>query len=147
MTRVRDVELAAVYAPDHMGAAAWTGLHTRDGWYSFARTSHDTALSDCDHPEAALMHTDPFVVGGAERATCKDSSGIIASPLVRRGLRQPTHGLHGRPGGTAQHRPPRWVSVPESTSGTLPLAIGRFIPVGKSHHPEGRITSSEDRVI
>ena len=65
-----DVELSAAYAPDYMGAAAWNGLHTRDGWYSFALTCHDTALSHCVHPEAALMHTDPFVVGGAERATC-----------------------------------------------------------------------------
>ena len=61
------------------------------------RTCHDTALSHCVHPEAALTHTDPFVVGGAERATCKDiRSEIIAAALVRRGLRQPTHGLHGR---------------------------------------------------
>ena len=33
-----DAELSAAYAPDYMGAAAWNGLHTRDGWYSFART-------------------------------------------------------------------------------------------------------------
>ena len=37
-------------------------------------------------------------------------SGIISSALVRRGLRQPTHGLHGRPCETAQHRRPRWVA-------------------------------------
>ena len=80
-------------------------------WNSFARMCHDTALSHCVHPEAALTHTDPFVVGGAERATCKDvSSGISAAALVRRGLRQPTHGLHGRPRETAQHLRPRWVA-------------------------------------
>ena len=105
------VKLSAAYAPDYMGAAAWNGLHSRDGWYSFARTCHDTALSHCVSPEAALTHTDPFVVGGAKRATCKDiGSGISASPLVRRGLRQPAHGLHGRPRETAQHRRPRWVA-------------------------------------
>ena len=30
--------------------------------------------------------------------------------LVRRGLRQPTHGLHGRPRETAPHRRPRWLA-------------------------------------
>ena len=105
------VELSAAYVPDYIGAAAWNGLHTRDGCYSFARTCHDTALSHCAHPEAALMHTDPFVVGGAERATCKDiRRGIRASALVRMGLRQLTHGLHGRLRETAQHRLPRWVA-------------------------------------
>ena len=50
------------------------------------------------------MHIDPLVVGGAERATCKDiRSGISAAALVRRGLGQPTHGLHDRPRETAQH--------------------------------------------
>ena len=106
-----DVALSAAYAPDYMGAAAWNGLHTRDGWYSFARTCHDTALSHCVCPEAALTPTDPFVVGGAKRATCKDiRSGISAAALVRRGLRQPTQWLHGRPRETAQHRRPRWVA-------------------------------------
>ena len=106
-----DVELAAAYAPHYRGTAAWNGLHARDGWYSFARTCHDTALSHCVHPEVALTHTDPFVVEGAERATGKDiRSGISASALVRRGLRQPTHGRHGRPRETAQHRRPRWVA-------------------------------------
>ena len=66
-----DVELSSAYATDYMGAAAWNGLLTRDGWYRFTRTCHDTALSHCICPEAALTHTDPFVVGGAERATCK----------------------------------------------------------------------------
>ena len=58
-----DVKFSAAHAPDYMGAAAWNGLHTRDGWYSFARTCHDTALSHCVHPGAALMHTVPVVVG------------------------------------------------------------------------------------
>ena len=49
-----DVESCTAYAPDYMGAAAWNGLHTRDGWYSFARTCHDTALLYCFHPKAAL---------------------------------------------------------------------------------------------
>ena len=94
-----------------MGAAVWNGLHTRDGWFSFARTCHNTALSHRVCPEAALTHTDPFVVGGAKRATCKEiRSGISAAALVRRGLRQPPHGLHGRPRETSQHRRPRWVA-------------------------------------
>ena len=122
-----DVELTTAYAPDCMGAAAWNGLHTRCGWYSFARTCHDPALSYCVHPEAALTHTYPVVVRASERATCNDiRSGIGASALVRSGRRQPTHGLHGRPRETAQHRRPRWqTSVtpqPGTTSGTLPLA-------------------------
>ena len=94
-----------------MGAAAWNGLHTWDGWYSFTRTCHDTALSHCVCPQAALTHTDPRAVGGAERATCKDiRSGISVAALVRSGLRQRMHGLHGRPRETAQHRRPRWVA-------------------------------------
>ena len=50
-------------------------------------------------------------MGGAKRATCKDiRTGISAAALVRRGLRQPTHGLHGRPCEAAQHCRPRWVA-------------------------------------
>ena len=91
-----DVELSAAYATVYMGDAAWNGLLTLDGWYSFARTCHDTALSHCVCPETALTHTNPFVVGGAKRARCKNiRSGTSAADLVRRGLRQPTHGLHG----------------------------------------------------
>ena len=67
-----DAELCGAYAPDYMGAAVRSGLHIRDGWYSFARTCHDTALSHRVCPEAALTHTDTFVVGGAKRATCKE---------------------------------------------------------------------------
>ena len=94
-----------------MGSAACYGLHTWDGWYSFARSCHKTALSNRGCPEAALTYTDPFVVGGVKRTTCKEiRSGISAAALVRRGLRQPTHGLHGRPRETAQHRRPRWVA-------------------------------------
>ena len=104
-----DVELSAAYAPNYMGAAAWSGLHPRDGWSSLLFV--DTALSRCVHPEAALTHTDPVVMGGSERASCKDiRSGISASALVRRGMRQPTHGLRGRPRDTAQHRRPRWMA-------------------------------------
>ena len=102
-------------------------------WYRFERTCHDTALSHCVCPEAALKHTDPFVVGGAERATCKViRSGISEAALGRRGLRQAMNGLHGRPREAAQHRRPRWVAdlrnpTARTTSGTLPL--GRFIPM------------------
>ena len=97
-----DTELSAAYATD--------GLHTRHGWFSFAHTCHNTALSHRVCPEAALTHTGPFVVGGAKRATCKEiRSGISAPALERRGLRQPSHGLHGRPRETSQHRR-RWVA-------------------------------------
>ena len=101
----------------HMHRITWElllekGLHTRDGWYSFARTCHDTALSHCVHPEAALTQTDPVIVGGSERATCKDiRSGSSASAAVRRGLRQPTHELYGGPCETAQHRRRRYVTL------------------------------------
>ena len=108
-----DTKLSAAYAPDYMGSAVWNGLHTRDGWFSFARTCHDTALSHHVCPKAALTHTDTFVVGGAKRTTCKEiRRGISVAALVRRGLqlRQPTHGLHGRPRETSQHRRPRWVA-------------------------------------
>ena len=108
-----DAELSAAYAPDYMGAAVWNGLHTRDGWFTFARTCHNTAHSHrvCPDHEAALTHTDTFVVGGAKLAACKEiRSEISAAALVRRGLRQPTHRLHGRPRETAQHRRPRWVA-------------------------------------
>ena len=37
-------------------------------------------------------------------------NGISASALVRMGLRQPMHGLHGRPREMAQHRRPRRVA-------------------------------------
>ena len=78
---------------------------------SFARTYHNMALSHRGCPEAALTHNDTFVVGGAKRATCKEIRiGISAAALVRRGLRQPTHGLHGRPRETAQHCRRRWVA-------------------------------------
>ena len=52
----------------------------------------------------------PVVVGRCECATFKDiRSGISATALVRRGLCQPMHGVHGRPRKTVQHRHPRWV--------------------------------------
>ena len=117
MTRVR-LSLSSNFLL-HMHRITWElllGMVCTPGlagqpWNSFARMCHDTALSHCVHPEAALTHTDPFVVGGAERATCKYiSSGISAAAIVRRGLRQPTHGLHGRPREMAQHRRPRWVA-------------------------------------
>ena len=105
------VELLAVYTTDYMGAAVWNGLHTRDAWYSFARTCHEMPLSHCVRLDAAPTRTVPVVVGGSERATCKDiRSGISASARIRRGLRQPSHGLHGRPRTKAQQQCSRWVA-------------------------------------
>ena len=50
-------------------------------------------------------------MGGSERAMSKNiRSGISASALIRRGLRQPSHGLHGRPRATPQHQRPTWVT-------------------------------------
>ena len=70
-----------------------------------------TALSHCVCFNAAPTRTVLIVVGGSERATCKDiRSWISASVLIRRGLRQPSHGLHGRPHATAQHQRCRWVA-------------------------------------
>ena len=62
-----DTELSAAYAPEYMGAAAWNGLHTRDGWFSFARTCHNTALSHRVCTEAAL-HAHRSIRGGGCRA-------------------------------------------------------------------------------
>ena len=103
-----DVEFSAASAPDYKGAADWNRPRTRDTWYRFTRTCHETVLSHCVRPEAAPTHTVPAVVGSSERATCKDiRSGISASALMRRGLPQPSHGLHGLPHATAQHQHPR----------------------------------------
>ena len=120
----------------HIHRITWEllfGMVCTPGWYSFARTCHATALSHSVCPGAALTHTDTFVVGGAKRATCKEIRiGISASALVRRGLRQPTHGLHGRPRETAQHRRPRWVAdvrKPTARDHLWHPPLGRFIPM------------------
>ena len=78
--------------------------------------SHGRAMKrrcHCVHPEAAPTHTVQVVVGGSERSTRKDlRSRISASAHIRRGLRQPSYGLHGRRRATAPHQRPscRWVA-------------------------------------
>lgn len=76
-----------------------------------ARMCHEPALSHCTRLAAAPTHLVPAVMGGSERAMCKDiGSRISTLALKRRGLRQPSHRLHGRPHETAEHRCPRWVA-------------------------------------
>ena len=135
-----DAELSAANAPDYMGAAAWNVLHTRDGWYSFARTCHDTALSHRIFPEAALTHTDPFVVGVPSVPHVKKSGAGSVRRLLYAGacvslrmdcvlglVRQ--RSIDG-PGGWLTSVTPH----PETTSGTL--ALDRFIPI----HPRRSCT-------
>ena len=76
--------------------------------------SHARAMNRRYHTASAPRlprHTVPVVEGGSERATCKGiRSGISASALICRGLRQPSQGLHGRPRATPHHQRPRWVA-------------------------------------
>ena len=43
------IELSPDYAPNHIGAAVWQGMRTRDTWCGYARTCHETALSHSVH--------------------------------------------------------------------------------------------------
>ena len=63
---------------DYTTVGVWNGLHTRDAWYSFARTCHECARDI--------------------------RSRLSASGHTRGGLRQPPHGLHGRPPAKLQHQ-------------------------------------------
>ena len=94
-----------------MGAAVWHGLHTRDTWCMYARTCHETALLHGIHSTSATTRAAADMVGEVANSTHKDIKiGISASALVCRGLRQPSHGLHGRPGGPARHTHAMWVA-------------------------------------
>ena len=94
-----------------MGAAVWHGLHTRDTWCVYTRTCHETALSHSVRSTSATTHAAPDVVGEVANTTRTDSRlGISASALVCRGLRQPSHGLHGRPRAPACNTHARWVA-------------------------------------
>ena len=96
------VDLSAVYAPDYMGDAVWHGLHTWDTWCRYARTCHETAVPDGVRSTSATTRAAPIMVGEVANRTRKDIMfRISASALLCRGLRQPSHGLHGRP-----HAPP-----------------------------------------
>ena len=105
------LELSAAYAPDYMGAAVWQGLHTRDTWCMYARTCHDTALSHGVRSTSTPTRAAPGMVGEVANTSRKDIRiGISASALVCRGLRQPSHGLHGRPRAPACHTHVRWAA-------------------------------------
>ena len=104
-------ELSAAYAPDYMGAAVWQGLHVRDAWCTYARTCHETALSHGVRSASAPTRAAPDIVGEVANMTHKDIRiGISASAIVCRGLRRPSHGLHGRPRATARYTQVRWVA-------------------------------------
>ena len=104
-------ELSAAYAPDYMGAAVWQGLHVRDAWCMYARTCHETALSHGVRSASAPTRAAPDIVGEVANMTHKDIRiGISASAIVCRGLRRPSHGLHGRPRATARYTQVRWVA-------------------------------------
>ena len=104
-------ELSAAYAPDYMGAAFWHGLHTRDTWCMYTRTCHETALSHGVRSTTTPRRAAPDMVGEVANTTRKDiRTGISASALVCRGLRQPSHGLHGRPRAPARRTHVRWAA-------------------------------------
>ena len=119
----------SVYAPDYVGAAVWNGLHTRDAWYSLARTCHETALSHCVRFDTAPTRTLPVVRsrwvalarGGADthpawwvaRTVPRESTsgvGSVSRHSCAGGLCLPLHGLHDRPRATAQQQRSRWVT-------------------------------------
>ena len=105
------VELSAAYAPDYMGAPVWQGLRTRDTWCAYARTCHETAPSHGVRSAAAPTRAAPDMVDEVAHTTRKDIRiGISASALVCRGLRQPSHGLHGRPRAPARRTHVRWAA-------------------------------------
>ena len=102
------IELSAAYAPDYMRAAVWHGLHARDTWCGYARTGHETSLSHGVRATSAPAGAAPDMAGEVANATRKDIRiGISASALVCRGLRQPSHGLHGPPA-PARHTHTKW---------------------------------------
>ena len=105
------VELSAACAPDYMGAAVRHGLHTRHTWCEHARTCHETALSHGVRSTSAPTRAALDMAGEVANTTCKNTGiRISASALVCRGLRQPSHGLHGRPRAPARHTHARWVA-------------------------------------
>ena len=105
------IELSAAHAPDYMEAAVWHGLHARDTWCVYARTCHETALSHGVRSTSTPTRAAPDMVGEEPDAMRKDIGiGVSASALVCRGLRQPSHGLHGRPRAPACRTHIRWAA-------------------------------------
>ena len=105
------IELSAAYALDYMGAAVWHGLRTRDTWCEYVRTCHEALLSHGVRSTSTPTRAAPGMVGEVANTTRKAIRiGISASALVCRGLRQPSHGLHGRPHAPARQIHFRWVA-------------------------------------
>ena len=74
-------------------------------------TCHETSLSNSVHSTSAPTRAATDMVGEVANTTRKDIRiGISASALVCRGLRQPSHGLHGRPRTPARHTHARLVA-------------------------------------
>ena len=77
----------------------------------YARTCHETALSHGVRSTSATTRAAPDMVGEVANTTRTDIRiGISASAFVCRGLRQPSHGLHGQPRAPARHTHARWVA-------------------------------------
>ena len=76
-----------------------------------ARTCHETALSHGVRSTSTPTRAVPGMVGEVANTTRKDFRiGIGASALFCWGLRQPSHGLHGRPRAPACHTHVRWAA-------------------------------------
>ena len=133
-----------------MGAATWNGLHTRDAWYSYTRPCREIALSLSVRPAATPTRTEEVRVGGSENATCKDiRSGMSASALTRRGLRQLSRRLHRQPRATVTAHPPRsrWVADlrhPSARERLWHRAVGSVYTTASSAavHPAASLRSS-----
>ena len=93
----------ACVARPHHAQSSTPPSHACTGLFK-AHTRHETALSHVVRSASARARTAPDMVGEVANTTRKDIMiGISASALVCRGLREPTHGLHGRPGEPARH--------------------------------------------
>ena len=146
------IELSAAYAPDCMGAAVGQGLRTRDTWCEYVCTCLETALSHGVRSTSTSTRAAPDMVGEVGNTTRKDIRiGISASALVCRGLRQPSHGLYGRPRAPARHthvgwavdirnpssREHLWTAAARSAYTTAPSAVVHPIMSLRSFHPVG----------
>ena len=77
----------------------------------YARTCQETALSHRVRSTSTPKRPAPDIVGEVANTTHKDIRiGISESAIVCRGLRQQSHGLHGRPRAPARHTHGRWVA-------------------------------------
>ena len=87
------------------------GLHVRNAWCTYAPMCHETALSHGVRSASTPTRAAPDMVVAVANMTRKDVRiGISASALVCRGLRRPSHGLHGRPRAPARYTQVRWIA-------------------------------------